>query len=307
MRAVVFAYQEIGFVCLEELLGTGADVACLFTHDDDPGEEIWFRRPVELAREYGIPVYMPESVNDEKWIALIRDTRPDVVFSFYYRKMIPKAILDIPRIGAFNLHGSLLPQYRGRCPVNWVLIAGEERTGVTLHFMVEKPDAGDIVAQKEVPIAFEDDVFSVYMKLVGAARELMQDVLPDLQAGTFTRIVQTGPSSYFGGRKPEDGLIDWTKDSLSIYNLTRAVTHPYPGAFTYLDGKKLLIWKAHPENISPRDVPPGTVISEDPLLVRTGSGSLRLISVEVEGEQEMDAIELASSRVLKNKILGGHP
>lgn len=307
MRAVVFAYQEIGFVCLEELLGTGADVACLFTHDDDPGEEIWFRRPVELAREYGIPVYTPESVNDEKWIALIRDTRPDVVFSFYYRKIIPKAILDIPRIGAFNLHGSLLPQYRGRCPVNWVLIAGEERTGVTLHFMVEKPDAGDIVAQKEVPIAFEDDVFSVYMKLVGAARELMQDVLPDLQAGTFTRIVQTGPSSYFGGRKPEDGLIDWTKDSLSIYNLTRAVTHPYPGAFTYLDGKKLLIWKAHPENISPRDVPPGTVISEDPLLVRTGSGSLRLISVEVEGEQEMDAIELASSRVLKNKILGGHP
>jgi methionyl-tRNA formyltransferase len=307
VRAVVFAYQEIGYVCLEELLGTGADVACLFTHDDDPGEEIWFRRPVELAREYGIPVYTPESVNDEKWIARIRDMHPDVVFSFYYRKMIPKAILDIPRIGAFNLHGSLLPHYRGRCPVNWVLIAGEERTGVTLHFMVEKPDAGDIVAQKEVPIAFEDDVFSVYMKLVGAARELMQDVLPDLQAGTFTRTVQTGPSSYFGGRKPEDGLIDWTKDSLSIYNLTRAVTHPYPGAYTHLDGKKLFVWKAYPENVSPRDVPAGTVISEDPLLVKTGSGSLRLISVQVEGGQEMNAVELASSRVLKNKILGGHP
>lgn len=307
MRAVVFAYQEIGYVCLEELLGTGVDVACLFTHDDDPGEEIWFRRPVELAREYGIPVYTPESVNDEKWITLIRDMRPDVVFSFYYRRMIPKAILDIPRVGAFNLHGSLLPRYRGRCPVNWVLIAGEEKTGVTLHFMVEKPDAGDIVAQKEVPIAFEDDVFSVYMKLVGAARELMQDVLPGLQAGTFTRWVQTGPSSYFGGRKPEDGLIDWSKDSLSIYNLTRAVTHPYPGAFTYLDGKKLLIWKAYPENVSPRDVPAGTVISEEPLLVRTGSGSLRLISVQLDGDQEMDGVELASSRVLKNKILGGHP
>jgi len=307
VRAVVFAYQEIGYVCLEELLGTGVDVACLFTHDDDPGEEIWFRRPVELAREYGIPVYTPESVSDEKWITLIRDMRPDIVFSFYYRRMIPKSILDIPRIGAFNLHGSLLPRYRGRCPVNWVLIAGEEKTGVTLHFMVEKPDAGDIVAQKEVPIAFEDDVFSVYMKLVAAARELMQDVLPGLQAGTFTRWVQTGPSSYFGGRKPEDGLIDWTKDSLSIYNLTRAVTHPYPGAFTYLDGKKLLIWKAYPENVSPRDVPAGTVISEEPLLVRTGSGSLRLILVQLDGDQEMDGVELASSRVLKNKILGGHP
>lgn len=307
MRAVVFAYQEIGYVCLEELLGTGADVACLFTHDDDPGEEIWFRRPVELAREYNIPVHTPDNVNDEKWIAAIRDMRPDIIFSFYYRRMIPKAILDIPRIGAFNLHGSLLPQYRGRCPVNWVLIAGEEHTGVTLHFMVEKPDAGDIVAQKEVAIAFEDDVFSVYMKLVGAARELMQDVLPGLEAGTFARRVQTGPSSYFGGRRPEDGLIDWARDSLSIYNLIRAVTHPYPGAFTYLDGKRLFIWKAYPENVSPREVAAGTVISEDPLLVKTGSGSLRVISLQLEGGPEMGAIELTSSHVLKNKILGGHP
>jgi methionyl-tRNA formyltransferase len=306
VRAVVFAYQEIGYVCLEELLGTGADVACLFTHDDDPGEEIWFRRPVELAREYGIPVYAPESLNSEKWITLIREMRPDVVFSFYYRKMIPKAILDIPRIGAFNLHGSLLPQYRGRCPVNWVLIAGEERTGVTLHFMVEKPDAGDIVAQKEVPIAFEDDVFSLYMKLVGAARELMQDVLPDLQAGTFTRWVQRD-------RRPISGAVSpRTASSTGAGTPVHIQSHQggdpsLPGGLYYLDGKKLFVWKAYPENVSPRDVPAGTVISEDPLLVKTGSGSLRLISVEVEGDQEMDAVELASSRVLKNKILGGHP
>ncbi|HBL23383.1 MAG TPA: formyltransferase [Deltaproteobacteria bacterium] len=307
MRAVVFAYQEIGYVCLEELLGAGTDVACLFTHEDDPGEELWFRRPVELAREYDIPVYMPESLTDKRWMTIIRDIRPDIIFSFYYRKMIPNAILEIPRIGAFNLHGSLLPQYRGRCPVNWVLIAGESRTGVTLHCMVEKPDAGDIVSQKEVPITFEDTVFSVYMKLVGAARELMQDILPHFEAGTFTRTAQTGPSSYFGGRKPEDGLIDWAKDSLSIYNLTRAVTHPYPGAFTYFEGKRLFVWKAYPENVSPRNAPAGTVISEHPLLVRTGSGSLRLISVQLEGEKEIEAAELVSSYVLKNKILGGQP
>jgi len=307
VRAVVFAYQEIGYVCLEELLGAGTDVACLFTHEDDPGEELWFRRPVELAREYDIPVYMPESLTDKRWMTIIRDIRPDIIFSFYYRKMIPNAILEIPRIGAFNLHGSLLPQYRGRCPVNWVLIAGESRTGVTLHCMVEKPDAGDIVSQKEVPITFEDTVFSVYMKLVGAARELMQDILPHFEAGTFTRTAQTGPSSYFGGRKPEDGLIDWAKDSLSIYNLTRAVTHPYPGAFTYFEGKRLFVWKAYPENVSPRNAPAGTVISEHPLLVRTGSGSLRLISVQLEGEKEIEAAELVSSYVLKNKILGGQP
>ncbi len=306
MRAVVFAYQEIGYVCLEELLSFGVDVACLFTHDDDPDEEIWFRRPVEVADKHGIPVYTPENVNDERWIAVIRDLRPDVIFSFYYRKMIPGAILEIPQIGAFNLHGSLLPQYRGRCPVNWVLIAGENRTGVTLHYMVEKPDAGDIVAQREVAIAQEDDVSTLYMKLVVAARELVGDILPYLNAGTFTRRPQTGQSSYFGGRRPEDGLIDWEKDASSIYNLTRAVTHPYPGAFTYLDGKRFFIWKAYPESFS-AEVPAGTVISEDPLLVRAGSGSLRLTSVQLEGEKEMDAAAFASLHILKNKTLGGHP
>lgn len=306
MRAVVFAYQEIGCVCLEELLSFGVDVACLFTHDDDPGEEIWFRRPVEVARKRGIPVYTPENVNDERWISMIRDMRPDVIFSFYYRRMIPSAILGIPHTGAFNLHGSLLPQYRGRCPVNWVLVAGEDRTGVTLHYMVEKPDAGDIVSQKEVAIAFEDDVSTLYMKLVSAARELMRDILPHIAAGTFTGRAQTGQSSYFGGRRPEDGLIDWGKDAPSIYNLTRAVTHPYPGAFTYLDGKRFFIWKALPESHSAQ-APAGAVISEDPLLVKAGSGSLRLISVQLEGEKEMDAAAFVSIHTLKNKTLGGHP
>jgi len=306
VRAVVFAYQEIGSACLEELIDFGTDVACLFTHEDDPDEEIWFRQPAGIAGGLGIPVYSPENVNDSKWASMIREIGPDIIFSFYYRKMIPGAILDIPRIGAFNLHGSLLPRYRGRCPVNWVMIAGEEETGVTLHDMIEKPDAGDVVAQKKVAIAFEDDVLSVYIKMVKAARELMRDILPNLAAGTFTRIPQSGIPSYFGGRKPEDGIIDWGKDALSIYNLTRAVTHPYPGAFTYLDGKKLLIWKAYPENTAV-EAPAGKIISEDPLTVKAGKGSLRLVSVQLEGEDETDAALFASSRKLKNKTLGGHP
>ncbi len=306
MRAAVFAYQEIGFVCLEALLETGVEIGCLFTHEDDPDEEIWFRTPVMLAKKHDIPVYMPESLKGEKWVSVIRNLKPDVIFSFYYRKMIPNSILEIPRVGAFNLHGSLLPQYRGRCPVNWVIIAGEAKTGVTLHYMVEKPDAGDIVAQKEVSIEFDDDVLSVYRKLVRAAKELMLDVLPKIKAGTFERLVQTGPSSYFGGRRPEDGLIDWKQDAVAIYNLTRAVTHPYPGAFTYLDGRKLFIWKAYPVESS-EDAPAGTVISTDPLLVKAASGALQLISVQLEGTGEMNAADLASSRPLKNIILGGHP
>jgi methionyl-tRNA formyltransferase len=307
VRAVVFAYQEIGFVCLEALLEAGTDVACLFTHEDDPDEEIWFRTPAALARQHDIPVYSPENIRDEKWVSLIRDLKPDIIFSFYYRKMIPNAILEIPRIGAFNLHGSLLPQYRGRSPVNWVIIAGEEKTGMTLHYMVEKPDAGDIVAQREVAINFDDDVFAVYGKLVIAAGELMKDILPNIRNGTFTRTAQTGPSSYFGGRRPEDGLIDWNQDAVAIYNLTRAVTHPYPGAFTYFNGRKLFIWKAYPVEDQSADVAAGTVISEDPLLVKAASGALELISVQLEGGEEQEAAGLASSHSMKNIILGGHP
>lgn len=305
MKAVVFAYQEIGYVCLEELLDSGIDVACLFTHEDDPGEEIWFRRPAQIALERGIPVYTPENVNDPRWPEMIGRMAPDIIFSFYYRKMIPKTILDIPPVGAFNLHGSLLPKYRGRCPVNWVIIAGEKETGVTLHCMVEKPDAGDIVAQKKVAIAFDDDVSSVYMKMVDAARELMHEIIPGIRAGAFERAAQAGQSTYFGGRKPEDGLIDWQKDALSIYNLTRAVTHPYPGAYTYLDGRKLFIWKASPQDDAP-EAPAGSVISSDPFSVKAAKGSLKLISVQLEGEPETDAAAFAASRKLKDKILGGH-
>lgn len=305
MKAVVFAYQEIGYVCLEELLNAGVDVACLFTHDDDPSEEIWFRRPVQIAGERGIPVRTPEDVNGPQWPEMIGRMAPDIIFSFYYRKMIPKAILDIPPLGAFNLHGSLLPRYRGRCPVNWVIIAGERQTGVTLHYMVEKPDAGDIVAQKKVAIDFEDDVASVYAKMVDAARGLMRETVPRIMAGSFERTPQTGQSSYFGGRKPEDGLIDWQKDALSIYNLTRAVTHPYPGAYTYLDGRKLFIWKATPQD-NTKGSPAGSVISSDPFIVNAAEGSLKLISVQLEGELEMDAAAFSASHELKNKLLGGH-
>jgi methionyl-tRNA formyltransferase len=139
VKAVVFGYQEIGYVCLEELLKFGVQVSCLLTHKDDPGEEIWFQRPVTIAQKYNIPVYTPTTLKDEKWTELIKDSAPDFIFSFYYRNMIQKRILDIPRVAALNLHGSLLPKFRGRAPVNWVLVEGEKQTGITLHEMVEKP------------------------------------------------------------------------------------------------------------------------------------------------------------------------
>jgi len=306
MRAVVFGYHEIGYVCLEELILGGVEVLCLFTHEDDPQEQVWFRKPESLAVAHNIPVYKAYSLKDETWVHRIREMAPHIIFSFYYRNMIPQAILDIPTIGSFNLHGSLLPQYRGRCPVNWVLIKGEKKTGVTLHYMVEKPDAGDIIGQREVPIAFDDTAYTVFMKMAHEARLLIREILPQLEKGTFTRIPQEGlgKSSYFGGRKPEDGLIAWENDAVSIYNLVRAVTHPYPGAFTYLGGKKLYIWKAYPEEDT-WNATPGRILSERPFMVGTGKGILKLLNVQLEGEEEMDGEAFATLHHLKDKILGG--
>jgi methionyl-tRNA formyltransferase len=304
VKAAVFAYHEIGYVCLEEVLASGMEVACLFTHEDDPGEEIWFRRPVELAVARSIPVYDPETLRDGKWTELLRALAPDFIFSFYYRYMIPREVLDTASVAALNLHGSLLPKFRGRCPVNWVLIAGEKKSGVTLHVMEVKPDAGDIVAQREVEITLDDTAHSLFLKLASAARLLMRDILPQLLSGSFPRVAQTGTSSYYGGRRPEDGLIDWSNNALAVYNLIRAVTHPYPGAFTYIGGKKLFIWKAEPLEIA-HTAQSGAIISTNPLLVATDRGALRLISVQLDGEPEISAETFINALQLEGKHLGG--
>jgi methionyl-tRNA formyltransferase len=304
VKAVVFAYHEIGYVCLEEVLAADMEVACLFTHKDDPDEEIWFRRPVELAKTHAIPVYDPETLREEKWAQMLKTISPDYIFSFYYRYMIPQEMLGTARIAALNMHGSLLPKFRGRCPVNWVLIEGETKTGVTLHVMEAKPDAGDIVAQQEVEITSDDTAHSLFLKLAHAARLLMREVLPRLLAGSFGRKPQEGPSSYYGGRKPEDGLIDWHKDARAVYNLIRAVTHPYPGAFTFLEGKKLLIWKAQPEEAA-HNAPCGTVISTNPLLIAAEHGALCLTSLQLAGESELPAETFLKVHRLEGKRLGG--
>lgn len=312
MKVVVFGYHNIGHVCLQELIAQGHEVLAVVTHQDDPDEEIWFSSVPELARELGLPTYTPENPNQPEFVQLIHDLRPDFLFSFYYRHMLKPDLLAIPMRsqatarGALNLHGSYLPRYRGRCPVNWVLVNGETETGVTLHYMVTKPDAGDIVAQRLVPIAFEDTALTLYHKLTVAAREMFSEALPALAAGTAPRIPQDpSQASYFGGRRPADGHFDWSQPALQIYNLVRAVTHPYPGAFTELAGDKLLVWQCRPgeplaHGSSPTQVVPGAVralLAEGPV-VATGEGNLLLTSLQLGDGPEVSGSEFAHDRGL---------
>jgi len=294
---LVFAYHDVGYECLDALIQNDENIIAVISHKDNPDEEIWFRSVARLAKKYGIPVYTPETVNTPAWIQQIRSWEPDLIFSFYYRNMIDEEILRIPQLGAFNMHGSLLPKYRGRVPINWAVLHGEKETGVTLHYMVMQADAGDIVDQEAVPIGFEDTAQDVFNKCVKAARQVLERQLEAIAAGSAPRRKQDeSQATYFGGRKPEDGRIDWTVDAEKIYNLIRAVTQPYPGAFTFVDGKKLFIWWAKPRKNDGGK--PGIVVSTDPLIVSAGSGSLEIINYEWEDEESEQ--ELKAGQVLES-------
>ncbi len=293
MRAVVLAYSDVGYLGLQVLLDLGVEIPALFTHADDPREEIWFRSVADLAAQHGIPVFADAPLDAPEWLQRLREWAPEFLFSIYYRRMLGSAVLETATRGALNLHGSLLPKYRGRSPTNWVLVNGERETGVTLHYMVAKPDAGDIVAQRRVPIDDDDTALSVYHKQAAAAESLLRDVVPQLDAGTAPRLANNlAAGSYFGGRKPADGRIDWSANAREIYNLVRAVTHPWPGAFAMWNGTPLFVWWAKPAS-SPTGATAedGTVVAidGDAVVVQAGGGRVRLLRFQWGEAEEMSA------------------
>jgi methionyl-tRNA formyltransferase len=250
---------------------------------------VWFRSVDERARAAGIRSIAPNDINALDVVQQIAAVRPELLFSFYFRNMISQRVLDLPTAGALNMHGSLLPKYRGRAPVNWVLVHGEEETGVTLHYMDAKPDHGDVVAQHRVPITRDDTALTLTRKIAAAARDVLRESYPLLLAGTAPRVPQThGSSSYFGGRKPADGEIDWTRPAESIRNLVRAVTAPWPGAFASFRGKRIFVWRAeHRAADAGVARAPGEILAdaEGRLVVATGDGVLELVEV---GSEDVD-------------------
>ena len=282
--AVVFAYHNVGCRCLSVLLAHGVDVPLVVTHRNNPKENIWFDSVAKLALLHDIPVIMPDSPNTPEVVEQIRALQPDFFFSFYYREMFKRELLDIPRHGALNMHGSLLPKYRGRVPVNWAIIHGETETGATLHYMTEKPDNGDIVAQQAVPILPNDTALEVFQKVTVAAEIALNACLPDLLAGKVKAVPQDlSKGAYFGGRKAEDGIIDWVQDARSIHNLVRAVAPPYPGATTQLMGKPMRILQTLVTGCTVSGEPPVFYVKEGKAYAVCGSGVLRVVSFELDG------------------------
>lgn len=242
MHAVVFAYHDVGVHCLKTLLEAGIEVDLVVTHEDDPKENVWFGSVVKLCQEKNIPYITPSASVLSTLIPKLQQIAPDYLFSFYYRHMIPAEVLACAKIAALNMHGSLLPKYRGRAPVNWAILHGEIETGATLHVMEAKPDAGDIVEQSTVEIGPDETATDVFAKVSKAAVDTLTKALPELVLGRVPRKPnELGKGSYFGGRKPEDGRIHWNQSAFQVHNLVRAVAPPYPGAFTDYQGHRMIV------------------------------------------------------------------
>lgn len=288
-NAVVFAYHSVGVRCIKTLLARGIKIALVVSHEDNPNETIWFESVADLCVEHGIRCIKPTDPNTPELITQIAEIKPDFIFSFYYRNMLSASILELAKQGAYNLHGSLLPKYRGRVPVNWAVLHGETETGATLHEMTIKPDAGAIIAQTAVPILPDDTAFEVFGKLTVAAEQTLWSALPAIIAGNPPRTVNDlSRGSYFGGRKPEDGRIDWRQSAQQVYNLYRAVAPPYPGAFTDVDGERFIVQKArlvnHLITKLPANLPLGISVVDNMTFGICGDGeSIEILALQHQG------------------------
>jgi methionyl-tRNA formyltransferase len=282
-RAVVFAYHDVGCRCLAVLLAHGVEVPLVVTHEDTPGEAIWFDSVAALARLHDIEVITPADAGDPALAARWRSLAPDFVFSFYYRRMLPTGLLACAARGAYNMHGSLLPKYRGRVPVNWAVLHGERQTGATLHEMVAKPDAGRIVDREAVPILPDDTAAQVFAKVTVAAEIVLDRALPRLIAGTATLLPQDlAAGSYFRGRRAEDGRIDWTRPHAEIHNLVRAVAPPYPGAFSFVGGQEFRLLRTMLTGRREGAVGAALYTEAGRLLLRCADGGvLRVLAAEI--------------------------
>jgi len=281
-RAVVFAYHDVGVRCLRTLLARGVEVPLVFTHLDSPGENIWFDSVERHALWHGITVLTPENPNLPEMVERVRALQPEFLFSFYYRSMLGAELLSLPTRGAYNMHGSLLPKYRGRVPVNWAVLNGEHETGATLHAMVATPDAGAVVDSEAVPILPDDTALEVFRKVTVAAEVTLHRCLPGLIAGTARHTPQNlAAGSYYGRRSARDGAIDWRRGALAAHNLIRAVAPPYPAAYSEAEGMPLRILRSLPAPSEGRAEPPRLRWRDGNIYALCHDGALKLLEFEL--------------------------
>jgi len=246
MKVVFIGGVEIGMTVLKSVYESGHCVDTVITLSFEVASKTsGFVDFGPLANRYNSNLIRTKDINQPEYIEKLKKINPDVIIVCGWQRLICKEILDIPRLGTIGFHSSLLPKYRGRAPVNWAIIMGERKTGITMFYLTPEADTGEIIVQKSFPILFNDDCNTIYKKTAEAGAELMKEYLPKIERCTVKTIHNESRSyPHYPKRIPEDGLIDFNRSALDIYNFVRAITKPYPGAFYYdKNGKKIIVWK----------------------------------------------------------------
>lgn len=310
MRIVFMGTPDFSVPVLRRLISDGYEVAAVVTQPDRPKgrKKVLTPPPVKVeAEKHGIPVLQPEKIREPSELGKVLAYEPDVVVTVAFGQILPKRLLEAPKLGCVNVHASLLPEYRGGAPIHHAIINGERETGVTIMYMAEKLDAGDILTQIVVPIDEDETVGTLHDKLSKAGTELLAETLPKLEAGELKPIKQDESKATFASNvKRNEEKIDWTADGVAIYNRVRGL-NPWPGAYTHYDGKVLKIWQTEKTKTA-SEAQPGTVIDadEEAFTVKSGDGTaIRVIELQPAGKKRMKAAQfLKGAHLQKGDKLG---
>lgn len=288
MKIMFMGTSPFAVESLSALHAAGADVACVVTQPDRPkgrGYKMACTPVKEFALEKEYRVETPETLKDEALLPLLKEIDPDLIIVVAYGKILPAYVLNYPKLGCINVHGSLLPMYRGAAPVNHVIIDGQTETGVTTMYMDEGLDTGDMILKESTPIYSDDTFGSLHDRLAVIGGKLLVKTVALIANGTAPRIPQEGETCYASMITKETCRLSWDQPATALYNRIRGLA-PAPGAFAFCGGKKIKILEAMPVACPPGD-PVGTVVDKKHLVVKTSDGGLRLITVQPEGKKPM--------------------
>lgn len=289
MKLIFMGTPDFAVPCLEKLIESGHEVPAVFTQPDKPVGRKQVLTPPDVkvcALKHGLTVYQPNSMRDGTAMEIIREIDPDAIIVAAYGKILPKEILDFPRYGCINVHGSLLPKYRGAAPIQWSVINGDPETGVTIMQMNEGIDTGDMLLQKALPIGIDDTAESMFDKLAELGAKTLIEALEKLERGELSPEKQDESHATYASMLDKSiSLIDWNISGTAVHNLVRGL-YSWPVAYTLLHGKKLKILRTSPCDKSGEA---GKVLSLDPLTVACGEGSVIIHELQLEGKKRMDA------------------
>jgi len=294
MRVLFVGSKDRGARCLEALVAAGRDVVGVVTEPDDDPDAFWERSVAETAGGLGIETYVPEDINEESFVETVRDLGPDLVTMSGFSQILGPEFLAIPTHGVINLHAGKLPEYRGGSPMNWAMINGETEGTASIHYATEQIDAGGVLAERQFDIERTDTIADVRDRTLEMFPEMLTDVVDQIEEGnTSVREFETDHGTYWGSRFPQDGRIDWNHMSArDVYNFVRALTHPYPGAFTTYRGKRLFIWEAQPVDDTIKHTPGRICMKRDSgRIVTANDRGLLLETVQPDGGDQQPAAE----------------